>query len=94
MVVLLCLIITNFFFVCLFVCLLVCLCGVCSGTMDSVASQLVAVGSNAFQQEETKVSVFFFFQTSLSNVSINSTQLFRHTALRDVCRTASVCCSF
>jgi len=28
------------------------------GTMDSVASRLVAVGSNAFQQEETKVTVF------------------------------------
>lgn len=36
------------------VCLLYCL-----GTMDSVASRLVAVGSNAFQQEETKVSALF-----------------------------------
>ena len=32
---------------------------VCLGNMDSVASQLVAVGNNAFQQEETKVSAIF-----------------------------------
>lgn len=50
-----------------------------SGTMDSVASRLVAVGNNAFQQEETKVLVILI-KTDASDIICPEISAHMHTS--------------